>query len=152
MPVLYAAARLMVCPSFYEGFGLPVAEAMACGCPVLCSWSSSLPEVAGDAAVYFRPRDAWDLASKARSLLMDEAALAAMSARGLVRVRRFSYPLAAERLLEILRAADPGRRVTRGVGFRIVQDCELASVTFLERPSTRHPAVGVVRTRSGDRS
>jgi hypothetical protein len=125
---------------------------MACGCPVLCSWSSSLPEVAGDAAVYFRPRDVWDLASKAKSLLMDEAALAAMSARGLVRVRRFSYPLAAERLLEILRAADPGRRVTRCSGFPIVQNCELPSETFLERPSTYHPAVGVVRTRSGNRS
>jgi glycosyltransferase involved in cell wall biosynthesis len=57
LPALYSAAKMLVLPSSYEGFGLPVLEAMACGCPVLCSWSSSLPEVGGNAARYFRVGD-----------------------------------------------------------------------------------------------
>ncbi len=59
---LYSGTAGLVYPSLYEGFGLPVLEAMACGAPVICSNSSSLPETAGDAALYVRPDDAEGLA------------------------------------------------------------------------------------------
>ena len=63
VPLAYAGADLMVMPSLIEGFGLPVLEAMACGTPVVCSRAASLPEVAGDAAEYFDPTSAEDLAA-----------------------------------------------------------------------------------------
>jgi alpha-1,3-rhamnosyl/mannosyltransferase len=99
---LYSAARLTLCTSIYEGFGLPVLEAMACGCPVLCSWSSSLPEVGGVAARYFRPRDPDDLSRQLRSVLGDQGLLSEMRARGLAQSARFSFSRAARQLLDVL--------------------------------------------------
>ena len=101
--VLYAAAKLSVYPSLYEGFGLPVLEAMACGCPVLCSDSSSLPEVGGAAARYFRTGDAVSLSAGLKELLDSQSDLDAMSEAGLARARLFSFRRAAEQLLEIIR-------------------------------------------------
>ena len=144
MPAMYSAARLLVFPSLYEGFGLPIAEAMACGCPVLCSWSSSLPEVAGDAAVYFRTRDACDLASKARSLLADEDTLARMSARGLELVSRFSFRNAAVQLLGILRAAVPRRRSSPAVAGRATSGSQLTAT------GGALPSAADVRAGSGE--
>ena len=68
----YNAAHAFIFPSFYEGFGIPVAEAMKCGCPVLTSASSSLPEVGGDAALYAEPNDIDDLKEKLRQIIEDE--------------------------------------------------------------------------------
>ena len=103
--VLYSAAKLTIYPSFYEGFGLPVLEAMACGCPVLCSWSSSLPEVGGAAARYFRPHDVGDLSWRIGRLLSDESLLAEMRIRGVEQAARFSYDKAAVQLVGLLREA-----------------------------------------------
>jgi glycosyltransferase involved in cell wall biosynthesis len=109
LPALYSAAKLLVLPSSYEGFGLPVLEAMACGCPVLCSWSSSLPEVGGDAARYFSTGDSTDLARGLSALLSDDAQRAAMSAAGLARQRLFSFRRAAEEVLQIIQSGVTAR-------------------------------------------
>ena len=103
LPALYSAAKLSVYPSLYEGFGLPVLESMACGCPVLCSDSSCLPEVGGDAASYFRTGSVEDLSLALRGLLSDGGRLAAMSVAGLARARQFSYSRAAEQMWQIIR-------------------------------------------------
>jgi glycosyltransferase involved in cell wall biosynthesis len=101
--LLYSGARLAVYPSRYEGFGLPVLEAMACGCPVLASDSSSLPEVGGEAADYFRTGDAFDLARKLRDLLHDEERLRLMARQGVQRARQFSFRESAKEFLELIK-------------------------------------------------
>jgi len=103
--MLYGAAALSVYPSMYEGFGLPVLEAMAGGCPVLCSWSSSLPEVGGRAAEYFLPRSDADLAAKLQILLSDPAVLDRMRQDGLVRAGSFSFRRSAEQFLDVVEEA-----------------------------------------------
>jgi glycosyltransferase involved in cell wall biosynthesis len=86
----YSGARALVYPSRYEGFGLPVAEAMACGCPVITSNTSSLPEVAGPAALYVGPDDIAGLAS-ALQAVVKEPTREALIVAGLQRARRFSW-------------------------------------------------------------
>jgi len=104
LPALYSAARLFVLPSVYEGFGLPVLEAMACGTPVVCSNASSLPEVAGDAALLVEPHDVDGLAAALQRALSDEALRRQMIERGLAQAARFSWEKAARETLAVYRA------------------------------------------------
>jgi glycosyltransferase involved in cell wall biosynthesis len=100
LEALWALADAFVFPSLYEGFGLPILEAMARGVPVACSDAASLPEVAGDAALLFDPHDTAALAAALKRLL-DEPALAAdLVARGRVRVREFTWQRTARLTLE----------------------------------------------------
>ncbi|MBC7226910.1 MAG: glycosyltransferase family 4 protein [Thermoflexales bacterium] len=103
LPALYSAADLFVFPSLYEGFGLPVLEAMACGVPVVCSNTSSLPEVAGDAALLVDPADVRALAEAMERVLADEALRATLRTRGLERARQFTWEATARRTLEVYR-------------------------------------------------
>jgi len=108
LPALYSAARALVFPSLYEGFGIPVLEAMACGTPVVTSNCSSLPEVAGDAALLVDPRDTEAIAEAALRLLDDEALRESLRARGLERARQFPWSRTARQTLQVYREVAGG--------------------------------------------
>ena len=91
LEILYATASFFVFPSLWEGFGLPVLEAMAAGCPVLCSNVASLPEVAGDAALFFDPKSTEELAGIMRTLSADKELAARMREDGFNQAKKFSY-------------------------------------------------------------
>lgn len=95
LPLLYNAARLAVMPSVYEGFGLPVLEAMACGTPVVSSEASSLPELGGSAARYFDPYDLEAMAETIREAWIDQDLRAEMRRQGLDQAAKFSWEQAA---------------------------------------------------------
>jgi glycosyltransferase involved in cell wall biosynthesis len=107
---LYRGARAMVLPSFIEGFGLPVLEAMRHGTPVACSRQSALPEVAGDAALLFDPQDQQSVTDGVRRVLGDEGLRAELIAAGLERVREFTWRRTAELTLATYRRALAARR------------------------------------------
>jgi glycosyltransferase involved in cell wall biosynthesis len=96
LPGLYSGATVVALPSLYEGFGLPVLEAMACGVPVLTSNVSATAEVAGDAALLVHPQSVDQIAAALRRLLSDEALRAQLSAAGRERAAQFSWARAAE--------------------------------------------------------
>lgn len=98
---LYSHASAYVHPSLYEGFGLTVLEAMACGCPVVTSNTTSLPEVAGDAALLIDPASTPQLAGAIRRVCSDSALAAELRCRGLERVRAFKWTDCATRVAEI---------------------------------------------------
>jgi len=99
----YEAAAAFVFPSRHEGFGLPPLEAMACGTPVVTSNVSSLPEVAGDAAMFVNPGNVFDIARGIRDVLTDEPLRAELIRRGRVQAARFSWERSARQVLEIYR-------------------------------------------------
>lgn len=105
LPALLSAALAFVFPSLYEGFGIPVLEAGACGVPVITSNTSSLPEVAGDAALLVDPHDVDAIAEAMYRLLTDEALRADLARRGLENVKRFSWEKCARETLAVLEAA-----------------------------------------------
>jgi glycosyltransferase involved in cell wall biosynthesis len=100
LAALYRNAAALVMPSTYEGFGLPVLEAMRLGTPVICARASSLPEVAGDAALWVRPDDATELATTISRVLDDESLRGAMRAGSLERSTAFSWDDTARRTLQ----------------------------------------------------
>jgi len=98
-PFVYNLASLFVYPSFFEGFGLPVAEAMACGAPVISSHNSSIPEVAGEAAILVDPNRPNEIARAMESILTDKNFYDKIKERGLKQARKFSWEKCAEETL-----------------------------------------------------
>lgn len=110
LPALYSGADLFVFPSLYEGFGLPVLEAMACGTPVVTSCVSSLPEVGGDAAIYVDPLNVEGMAAEIQSLLNDSARRATLRDKGLQRAQQFSWERVAQETLKVYETVHRQRR------------------------------------------
>lgn len=101
LAALYSGASALVYPSLYEGFGLPVLEAMACGCPVVCSDIAALRETAGDAALFIKAHDPDDLARTLDSLIKDPRRREEYSRRGLERAARFSWEQTARGMMGV---------------------------------------------------
>lgn len=101
-PLWYNGADVYVYPSLYEGFGLPPLEAMACGTPVVASWTSSLPEVVGEAGVQVDPESVEDIVRGLRIVLEDPERRAALQAAGQERARPFTWEAAARRWYEVV--------------------------------------------------
>lgn len=104
LPALYSGATAFAFPSLYEGFGLPVLEAMACGCPVVASNATAIPEVTGDAAVLVEPQDTGAWAEALRRVVGDPALRARLRDAGLHRAAAFTWAQAARRLEAIFQA------------------------------------------------
>lgn len=103
LPAIYAGSQALAFPSEFEGFGLPVLEAMACGTPVVCSNTSSLPEVTGDAALLIDPLDVDALTDGLRHMLLDPGLAADLRARGLIQAARFSWERTARETTAVYR-------------------------------------------------
>lgn len=101
LPAVYGGAQISVQPSLFEGFGLPVLEAMACGSPVCTSNTSSLPEVGGQAALYFDPEDVEEMRGTLRTALCDANLRQEMSQQGLERAAGFSWKRTAKRTFDL---------------------------------------------------
>ncbi len=96
LPLWYAAADLLVFPSKYEGFGMPIVEAMGCGTPVIASNASAMPEAIGDAGLLFDPQNSAELAKSISSLLENDVQMAKMREAGFLQAKKFSWEVAGE--------------------------------------------------------
>lgn len=101
LPVIYSIADILVLPSFYEGFGFPILEAMACGTPVVTSDVSSMPEVAGDAALLIDPNKPEEIAGAVGRVLNDTALARMLCERGLERVKEFTWEKCADETMRV---------------------------------------------------
>ena len=101
LPMFYNLAKVFVYPSLYEGFGLPPLEAMACGCPVISSNVSSIPEVVGDAGILINPRDADELAKNIEEVMESETLQKELMHKGMHRAKKFSWEKSARRTWEV---------------------------------------------------
>lgn len=102
LPVLYKNALCFVLPSLYEGFGLPVLEAMKYGCPVIVSNVSSLPEAAGDAALYVDPENVSDITEKIKKMIGDKNLREELRKKGYKQIEKFSWQKTASETLKVL--------------------------------------------------
>jgi alpha-1,3-rhamnosyl/mannosyltransferase len=109
LPHLYSGAKAFIFPSLYEGFGLPVLEALACGTPVAASNCTAIPEVAGDAALLFDPREPDDIADKVLRLLEDSGLVLALREKSFARVRSFTWTETAKQTLRIYKNCGESR-------------------------------------------
>lgn len=115
LPALYRGATMLVYPSLYEGFGLQILEAMACGTPVITSNTSSMPEVAGDAALLVDPGSVPEIAAGLKQMLADDQLRRSLSQRGLARSRQFTWERTARETVAVYRQTVPERlQSTRG--------------------------------------
>jgi glycosyltransferase involved in cell wall biosynthesis len=108
LPVLYSGASVYACPSLYEGFGFTVLEAMACGVPVVCSRETSLPEVAGAAALYADARNPQEFGNALYQVFRDQSLCTMLVNKGTTNLQRFQWKHAAERTLAVYEKAARG--------------------------------------------
>lgn len=106
LPKFLNQAELFVFPSLFEGFGIPVIEAMACGCPVICSNTTSLPEVAGEAALMFDPEKPEEIVSRMEQVLLNPEVQESLKIKGLRQAEQFSWEKCAAETLRVLLGFD----------------------------------------------
>ncbi len=97
----YFESEVFVCPSFFEGFGLTLIEAMACGCPVISSNKTSLPEIAGNSALFFNPENQTELKEKLSEILKDKKLQKGLIRKGFQNIKRFNWNKSAKKLVQI---------------------------------------------------
>ena len=102
LPLFLSAADVFFFPSLFEGFGIPVVEAMACGCPVICSKTTSLPEVTGEAALMFDPLNVAEMAARLEQVLLNESVAESLREKGFQRAKDFSWEKCAAETWQIL--------------------------------------------------
>ncbi len=103
LPLLYASAKVLLYPSFYEGFGLPIVEAMACGTPVITSNVSSMPEAGGDGGEYVNPESVIDIENKLKQVWNDKEKRNKMIQKGFIQAKKFSWQRCAEETAGVYR-------------------------------------------------
>jgi glycosyltransferase involved in cell wall biosynthesis len=103
LPTVYSGADLFVFPSFYEGFGIPPLEAMACGVPVIASDNSSLPEVVGEAAIKIKAEDTAGITKAMIKVLSDPHLASSLRQRGLIQARKFTWEESADKLYKVFK-------------------------------------------------
>lgn len=103
LPLLYASAAVLLYPSLYEGFGLPILEAMSCGIPVITSNVSSMPEVGGDGAIYVDPENLEDIKDKIKLVMEDQDLRKDLIKKGFIQAKKFSWQKAATETAEVYR-------------------------------------------------
>jgi glycosyltransferase involved in cell wall biosynthesis len=101
LPLLYSLADVFAYPSTYEGFGLPVLEAMRCGCPVVTSNVTSIPEIAGDAAIFVNPLEIDDIAEAVKTVANSESRRNDLIQKGLTHVQPFTWENCANKTLKV---------------------------------------------------
>ena len=111
IPAMYNLAEALVYPSLYEGFGIPVLEAMACGCPVVTTKTGCTPEVAGDAAVLVDPLDCDEIADAICTVLTDSALWEELITKGFKRAAEFDWKRCAQETIALLESVAVGQRV-----------------------------------------
>lgn len=102
----YRGATALVFPSLYEGFGLPIIEAMACGTPVIAAMATSLPEVGGEAALYVDPKNESEISNAMVAIANDDELRENMREKGLMQARKFSWDITAEKVYDVLKKAN----------------------------------------------
>lgn len=102
LPALYSGAKAFLYPSLFEGFGLPILEAFSCGCPVLTSTTSSIPEVAGEAAVFVDPYSVDDICQGIKKIATNEKLQKQLTAKGSKQIKNFNWEKAAKETLRVL--------------------------------------------------
>jgi len=115
LPAYYSAAECLILPSFYEGFGCPLLEAMACGCPVIISNRPSLPEIAGDAAMQVEPNNIEDITATLYELLINQDLRETLVNKGLQRSAEFTWKRTAEETLQLYLEVEENLRTDRGL-------------------------------------
>lgn len=102
LKALYLSAICFVFPSLYEGFGIPPIEAMSCGCPVIASNAASIPEICGDAALFFHPENVEEIATLVQNVVLDDALRRTLAERGKSRAAQFTWSAAGNNFLRLI--------------------------------------------------